>query len=97
MLQRIKTLHPYDEKEGVRIERAKYDTIRQAVLNALERCDMLTYTALAEDVRSQVGAHFDGSINWYTVVVKLDLEARGLIEPTPGTRPERIRLAKIRM
>jgi hypothetical protein len=36
-----------------------------------------------------------GSVSWYTITVKLDLEARGLIERIPGVKPQRLRLSKL--
>jgi len=35
---------------------------------------------------------FDGKVVWYIVSVKLDLEARGIIERIPKTSPHQIRL-----
>ena len=35
-----------------------------------------------------------GSASWYTTVVKLDLEARKLIERIPGETPQRVRRLK---
>ncbi len=35
-----------------------------------------------------------GSIGWYTTTVKLDLEARGLIERIEGSKPQRLRRVK---
>ena len=37
---------------------------------------------------------FVGSISWYVTTVKLDLEARGLLERVPGATPQRLRLAQ---
>lgn len=36
----------------------------------------------------------EGSASWYTTVVKLDLDARGLIERIPGQVPQRLRRIK---
>ena len=36
----------------------------------------------------------EGSISWYVTTVKLDLEARGLIERVPRSRPQRLRMAE---
>jgi hypothetical protein len=35
---------------------------------------------------------FRGSIGWYTTIVKLDLEARRLIERIPDKKPQHLRL-----
>jgi hypothetical protein len=35
-----------------------------------------------------------GSVNWYTVTVKLDLEARRVLERVAGARPQRLRRRK---
>ncbi len=35
---------------------------------------------------------FEGSVGWYATTVKLDLEARGLIERMPGESPQVLRL-----
>lgn len=32
------------------------------------------------------------SVSWYTTTVKLDMEARGLIERIPGSRPQALRI-----
>ena len=37
---------------------------------------------------------FDGSISWYVTTIKLDLEARGIIERIPKKRPQTLKLNK---
>ena len=37
---------------------------------------------------------FDGKVVWYIVTVKLDLEARGILERIPKTSPHRLRMVK---
>ena len=54
----------------------------------------MTFTRLAEDVRQRIGGDFQGSINWYVVVVKLDLEATGILKRVPGTTPQQVRLVE---
>lgn len=92
MDERIQTLHPAPGKRGVKISRAKYEQVRSAILDALAGGVELTFTGLAQAVEAQLADHFDGSIPWYTVSVKLDLEARGVLERTGG-RPQRVRRA----
>jgi hypothetical protein len=88
--EQIMTQHPQG-KRGVNISRAKYDTIRAGILDALRKEGPLITTELIGHV-SLAQPHFEGSIPWYTESVKLDLEARGVIERIPKTRPEQLRL-----
>jgi hypothetical protein len=88
--EQILTQHPQG-KRGVNISRAKYDTIRAAMIAALRSEGALITTELIGHV-SLAQPNFEGSIPWYTESVKLDLEARGVIERIPKTRPEQLRL-----
>ncbi len=90
MQEKILTRHP-EGKEGVNIERAKYDDIREAILKILAEHPGLTFTELTENVDQKLN-NFQGSIPWYVTTVKLDLEARGLIERIPKSSPQRLRL-----
>lgn len=92
MSERILTLHPAG-KQGVNIDRAKYDLIRQAILDSLAQRGEIPFGELDAAVAASLAAPFDGSIGWYTTTVKLDLEARGLIERVPGRSPQVLRLA----
>ncbi|MYA03268.1 MAG: hypothetical protein F4Y37_01440 [Caldilineaceae bacterium SB0664_bin_22] len=75
----IQCLHPQGKK-GVRIDRAKYDPIREAILAVLEAEGPCRFMRLAERVEERLGDNFPGSVSWYTITVKLDLEARGVVE-----------------
>ena len=88
---RIKTLHP-DGKEGVNIEREKYDLLRCTILEVLDGTDRLSFKALREEIKQRIGKDFKGSVSWYYTTVKLDLEARGEIERVPGSKPQMLRL-----
>lgn len=88
--EQILTQHPQG-KRGVNISRAKYDTIRAAMIAALRSEGALITTELIGHV-AIAQPNFEGSIPWYTESVKLDLEARGVIERIPKTRPEQLRL-----
>lgn len=91
--EKILTLHPLG-KQGVNIDKVKYDAMRSAILEALDEQPALTFTGLNAVVGKKLEGNFDGSIGWYYTTVKLDLEARGVIERVPGSRPQRLRLAK---
>ena len=91
MTERIKTLHPAG-KQGVNIDKAKYDTVRQAIEETLQAQPGTTFSELTDEVSRRIGDVFDGSVSWYVVSVKLDLEARGVLERVDGRSPQRLRL-----
>ena len=91
MEDRILTLHP-EGKQGVNISKKKYDTMRQAIIDCLSQGEELTYFQLAIAVEERLADQFDGSIRWYFTTVKLDLEARHIVERT-SSKPQLIQLA----
>jgi hypothetical protein len=92
-MERIKTLHP-EGKKGVSIELRKYETIKQAILESFKRRDVIPLTDLFTVVEENLSEPFEGSVGWYTMSVKLDLEARGVLERVPKRTPQELRLAK---
>ena len=91
--ERILTKHPQG-KSGVHISKAKYDTIRAAIVDALRANGDLTFSEITGAIERKLAGRFDGSISWYAECVKLDLEVRGVIERVAGTRPQKLRLLK---
>ena len=93
-MSRIRTLHPTG-KQGVNIEKPKYDGMRRALLRVIPRdARGVAFAELPRLVR----AHLDPavftpkvSVRWYLVTVKQDLEARGLIEQVRAMRPQHVR------
>ncbi len=84
-------------KKGMRLSAERYHAVKEAILAALPPGEEgLLFKDLPGEVASRVPAGlFEGaSIAWYTTSVKLDLEARGLIERVPGSRPQRLRRAQ---
>lgn len=95
-MTRILTLHP-DDKQGVNIERAKYDEMKRALLRVVGRgAQGVPFRELSERVAEHLSDEVfgDASVSWYCVTVKLDLEARGVLERVPGARPQRVRRAR---
>jgi len=95
MTGRILTLHPDPEKAGVNIDQGKYEVIKAAILNVLEAVPEVRFGDLLGAVRKVVGDDFPGSVSWYVTTIKLDLEARGLIERVPGKKPQHLRLKSV--
>jgi len=63
--------------------------MRAAILAALQRFGELTYSELAMCLEDELAGKFSGSVKWYCVSVKQDLEARGILKAWPKTRPLR--------
>ncbi len=91
MEERILTLHPQGKK-GVNILRRRYEVIKDFILNTIEEHGEISYEALNDLAVEQLTPSFDGKVVWYIVSVKLDLEAREIIERIPKTSPHRLRL-----
>jgi len=90
MSEKIMTLHPDSEKQGVNIDRKKYDQVREAILAEIDARGEVAFSDLPPAVERRLPS-FEGSVSWYTVSVKLDLEARQLIERVPGKKPQHLR------
>lgn len=91
--KRILTLHP-SGKKGVNIHQHKYDVIKDFILQIIREQKEITYEDVNDLAVKQLSASFDGKVPWYVVTVKLDLEARGIIERIPKTSPHKLRLKK---
>ncbi len=86
----IQTLHPQEGKINKKIALDKYTFIRESILAILAECE-LTHTELMEELYSKAKGNFEGGVQWYGETVKLDLEARQIIERIK-TKPEKYRL-----
>ena len=88
---KIMTLHPQG-KNGVNISRKKYDQIKKFILSTLKKRKVMSYDELSSLATRQLKDSFEGSVIWYFVTVKLDLEARKIIERVPKTSPHQLKL-----
>jgi hypothetical protein len=86
---KILTEHPLG-KSGKNIDRKKYDTLSKAIVAALRKDD-LTHTELFSRLNNSLKSKFAGNISWYGETVKLDLEAKKIIERT-ASKPQKYRL-----
>lgn len=85
----ILTKHPLG-KSGRNISKQNYDTVKAAILSALQKKE-LTHTELTEQLKKSLTGKFTGNISWYGETVKLDLEARKIVERT-SSKPQKYRL-----
>ncbi len=77
-LEKFETLHPISGKINKKIDVEKYQYIKQHILAILSE-NTFTHTDLMEELYKRVHHEFDGGVQWYGEIVKLDLEARKLI------------------
>ena len=91
MTDKIHTKHP-DGKKGVNIDAEKYHMVRNTLITILKEYPEITYQEMNKLAIRHLENRFKGSIPWYVVTVKLDMEARGIIERIPGSSPHRIRM-----
>ena len=87
--EKILTKHPLG-KSGKNIDKQKYDALKAAILSALQKKE-LTHDELFDRLNKSLKGKFSGSISWYAETVKLDLEARKILERTPS-KPQKYRL-----
>jgi hypothetical protein len=87
--EKIITKHPLG-KSGKKISKQKYETLRKAILSALRNKE-LTHTELFNHLNKSLKSRFSGNVSWYGETVKLDLEARKIIEKT-SAKPQKYRL-----
>jgi len=84
--EKILTLHPLG-KNGKNISKKNYDTLKRAILSVLKGKE-LTQNELFTQLNKDLKGKFTGNINWYGETVKLDLEARKIIERTSSKPPQ---------
>jgi hypothetical protein len=92
--RKIQLQHPDSSKQMGRISKTKYEMVSKAILDLIPEDEIgFRFKDLAEAVAGSLTPEqleVLGSVGWYTTSVKLDLEARGLIERFPGKGPQRL-------
>ncbi|MBS0000184.1 MAG: hypothetical protein KFF73_14480, partial [Cyclobacteriaceae bacterium] len=91
MMERKFTRHP-GGKRGVNISAEKYRIVRDTLIAILKENPQITYREMNKMAIDRLKGNFEGSISWYVVTVKLDMEANGIIERIQGTRPHQLKL-----
>lgn len=77
MSETIQTHHPDPSKQGVNINRDKYEVIYHAINEYLREVGSAPLKAMTSAVKEKIGDHFEGSVGWYVTTVKLDMESKG--------------------
>ena len=91
MREKILTKHP-SGKSGKNINKQTYEKFKETILSVLKNKE-LTHTELFNRLNKKLKGKISGNISWYGETVKLDLEARKIIERT-DSKPATYRLKK---
>jgi hypothetical protein len=91
--EKFQTLHPDPNKTNKNIALNKYNIIKEQIITILGKSE-ITHTELMEAIFQNLKGTFEGGVQWYSETVKLDLEARQIIERTK-TKPEKYKLKSI--
>jgi hypothetical protein len=83
-------------KKSKRVDAGKYEVMSKALLKAIPRTRagvrfMDLFDTIGTKLTAWPALSGGGSLSWYLTTVKLDLEARGLIERVPHSVPQRLR------
>jgi hypothetical protein len=90
---RVQCRHPDPAKSAPSIDRGMYEVTRDAILAAVPmEGEGLPFAGLAGEVerRTPPGTWATASVGWYTTLVKLDLEARGVLQRAATRGPQRL-------
>jgi hypothetical protein len=82
MAKKIVVTHPHTGTKR-NFDASIYEPVRKAIIQSLKGSRGKTFTELTDDVvkiirKTMPG--FKGSIPWYTISIRLDLESRGIVE-----------------
>jgi hypothetical protein len=80
--EKIECINPNTGRH-MQIDASTYALFAKAIRHALKGGKLISYTELVEGVRNyfkKQAISFKGSVGWYTVTVKKDMQASGLIE-----------------
>ena len=74
--------HPVTGTER-KFDTAIYEPVKSAILQSLKGSKGKTFTELTDDVVKTIRKKmpgFKGSVPWYTISIRLDLETKGIVE-----------------
>ncbi len=96
--ERVVCETPTPGKKPTRIHKWKYDLLRRIILEIVaEGTDGVEFRNLPGLIESRLSVEQRenlGSVSWYTISVKLDMEVKGDIERVPRAKPQKLRLVK---
>lgn len=94
--KKIIVTHPVTGTER-KFDATIYEPVKAAILQSLKGSKGKTFTELTDDVVKSIRKQmpeFKGSIPWYSISIRLDLETQGLVETFVEKGKKLNRLAK---
>ena len=95
-MAKIVTTHPVSRRTK-KMDSAIYDPFRAAIIKSLKGSKGKTFTQLTNDVKTVIRKSmpaFKGSVPWYTISIRLDLESKGVVETFTENGKKWSRLAR---
>ena len=95
-MEKVQLTHP-EGKKAIRMDSYKYKAIKAAFLNYLKKEGPSSFTDIWQAVAYSFEKNktkFEGSVQWHTEWVKLDLEANKIIRRIKGTSPQQYELVE---
>ena len=80
--QKMECLNPNTGRR-MNIDKSTYDLFSKAIYHTLKKKGAISFTQIVEgvyDCFKQRNTKFDGSVEWYGISVKNDMQARGELE-----------------
>lgn len=80
--KKVEILNPNTGRR-MNIDQTTYDLFSKAIYHTLKAGKLLTFTQIVEGVYNcfrEQKIKFEGSVEWYTISVKHDMHAKGIIE-----------------
>jgi len=93
-METVEALNPQPGKSPTRVNKVHYEAYRRALLRVIPKSSSgVAFGDLADLVTPHLSPEIASATKpmWWVTTVKLDLEARGLIERIPGVSPQRLR------
>jgi hypothetical protein len=90
----FQALHPDPAKNSTRVTKSTYEAYRVVLLKVIPTtAEGIAFADLSQAVTPHLSPEVlsSTSAGWWVTTVKLDLEARGLIERVPGAGKQRLR------
>ena len=77
--EKVACLNPHSGRE-MKIEQDIYNLFTKEIKNALRNKKALSFTELTQIIKTNLSSKkikFDGSVDWYVVTIKNDMDAKG--------------------